>query len=151
MRLTGCLLALASWLFCAASQAACTDLVLGQHTWHSHDGYEEDGMDYEYNNNNYLVGCVTEDEHLVAVFENSYEKTTVLVAHTWKDNSYSPYVSPYLVLGVASGYKDHLAHVGPLSPYGFVGLDIHPVNNKYGLMISTAFTVTSVGVRFALK
>lgn len=145
--LAGCLL----FVLSGASHAGCHDLLLGQHSWHADDTYEDDGKQHHYDNANYLLGCVTDEGHVAAVFENSYSNTAVLVGHRWQYNSWSEYVSPYLVLGVATGYKDHMAHVGAFSPYGFVGVDIHPADNSYGLMISTVGSVTSVGMRFALE
>lgn len=122
--------------------------MVGQHTWHVHETYREDGIDYDYNDNNYLLGCITESGYVTAVFENSYHDTALVVMRKWQYDKWSPYISPYVAMGAALGYRDHIAHVGPLSPYGFLGVDIHPVDNRFGVMISTVGATTTLGVRF---
>jgi hypothetical protein len=135
-------------LISTIAHSKCVDAIIGQKTWHSQKGYYEHGQFREYNGNNYLIGCVTDEDTVFAVFENSYYDPSVLVARSYKDYDFSPYITPYVVVGVVAGYKDHLTvHVGPLAPYGFVGVDIHPASNKYGIMIDTIGVITSIGVR----
>lgn len=139
-------------LLCLIGQfcyADCTDVLVGQRTWHSQPDYKENGKLHPYESNNYLLGCITSNDHIVAVFRNSYDDPTALGGWVWRTNELSSYVTPYLVLGTVVGYKDHLVHVGPFSPYGFVGIDLHPQDNKFGVMISTVGTITSIGVRFS--
>lgn len=139
-------------LLCSVvSHAICHDVVVGQRSYHRDETYEEDGKRYDYENTNPLLGCITEEGYIIAAFENSYSDPALLLAHSWQTHSLSPYISPYLALGVALGYKDHMEHVGAFSPYGFVGVDIHPADQSFGLMISTVGQTTTIGLRFALK
>lgn len=133
------------------SYAGCHDLLIGQLSHHRDETYEDDGVHYEHNNDNELLGCITDNDHVIAVFENSYEDTAMLLAHKWSNDTLSKYITPYVVLGVALGYEDHMAHIGAFSPYGFVGLDIHPESKRYGLMISTVGVTTTIGLRFAWR
>lgn len=132
-----------------ACYAFCSDVIVGQKTWHQQQYYYQDGKQHRYDGDNYLVGCITPDNYIMAVFKNSYGDPTVLGGFAWRYNQLSPYITPYLVLGTVVGYEDHLPHIGPFAPYGFVGLDIHNINNKFGIMVSTIGSITSIGVRFS--
>ena len=106
-------------------------------------------MGGEYNEDNNLV-FVTVDNWTSFYMKNSYGNDSFFIGR--KVNSVqNENISMFLVGGLVTGYDDIMPDIVGVSPGGYIGLDFHPVNNRFGVIVSMSINgAASIGVRFRL-
>lgn len=122
---------------CNKSQAL--DLLVGQRTHHFHPcwNWEQEGAACEpVNESQELIGVSTDKWALVYMHQNSLRERSFILTRKW-DRDWGRYVRPYVAIGVATGYeKLELPDALGLTPVGYLGLDLHPKNDRFGLVVT---------------
>lgn len=159
-------------LLLLASNSFAGDILLGQLSHHlsecdiadcpyvtkhepEYDGYNfcqencETTYTGEFRERHPLIGYST-GKYTAFIMTNSFNKTSVVALRNFSTNL-GPYLRPTFSAGIATGYEDSYSDIaiGPIIPVGLLSLDIHPKNDKFGLVVSWVPTkVISAGLRF---
>jgi hypothetical protein len=128
--------------------SAADDLLVGQFTKHARPYQSAGGP--EFKKFQPLIGLKTENYAFIAM-ENSFEKPSVLILRIW-DVDLTSNIRPFVAGGIGTGYDDvHGARFKGISALGYLGVDLHPDSDKFGIMITYApDTFIGLGLRFAL-
>jgi hypothetical protein len=136
-------------LFCIlfSDVAYCDDILIGQKTYHFN---EEPISVYNkgLNNDHYLIGYKRGDYTIIAM-ENSYYEFSLVGLYT-KSTEFNDYIRPFAAIGLATGYEDFVPKqsIGPVTAVGYLGLDLHPKNDRIGIVISwVPQTMIGAGLR----
>lgn len=121
--------------------------------WSNHQGpCDRSSCPYEnkYNETHNLIGYI-DDSISYGYMKNSWNNDSVFVAKVW-DKDINTYIRSHLVVGVATGYKDYIPlSLGPLAFVGYMGIDIHPKHDKFGIMLSVIpGEVLAIGFRIKI-
>ena len=102
-----------------------------------------------WNEDHKLIGY-SNSKYFVGYMKNSYNRNSYILGTVFINNDYI-YFTPYALLGAASGYKGKVPiGVGGLSLQGYLGLEIHTADKKYGInLITIPGHVIAVGFRFS--
>jgi len=131
------------------------DLMVGQKTHHFHDNWnwetcgEHKKVYQPFNDSQELIGVNTDKYSLIYIHQNSLREKSIIAVRTWKSDL-TKNVRPWASAGVATGY-DKLDKIGAkLTPVGYLGVDVHPDSDKFGLVV-TWVPESFVGVGFRVR
>jgi hypothetical protein len=131
--------------------------MLGQKTHHFHENWNwnqcNQGKEICRKNNETqeLIGISTEKYTLIYIHQNSLREKSVIAVRTWKSDL-TKNIRPWAAAGVATGY-DKIEKIGSeLTPAGYLGVDIHPDSDKFGLVVTwVPESFIGAGIRVRIK
>jgi hypothetical protein len=119
------------------------DLLVGQQTIHFHDhwNWEDCGTQVgqevcqPYNDSQELIGLRKGKYSLLYIHQNSLREKSLLFVRTW-EYDLTPNVRPWSAAGLGTGYDKVKKVGGTLTPVGYLGLDLHPKSDRFGLLVT---------------
>lgn len=117
-------------MLCAVASA--DDLLLGQQTYH----FKTPCDGCEFRDSHPLIGYATEKYAVIAMI-NSYDHESILALRTFKKD-FTPNLRGITSVGVGTGYYREMPDisVGKVTVMAYLGVDIHPASDKFGLLIT---------------
>jgi hypothetical protein len=124
-------------------KAKAADLLIGQYTHHfySASNWDEckDGSNecLDFNDSQELIGLAGEKWSIVYMHQNSVREKSIVVTRVFKVD-FGSRVRGFAAAGLGTGYEKHYEKISEygLTPVGYLGLDLHPKNDKAGLIIT---------------
>jgi hypothetical protein len=141
----------------AVRSAKADDLLIGQRTIHFHDYINEEtcGEKWQcekFNDKQPLIGYATDKYALIYMHRNSIREHSIVMVRTYK-MEFNRYLRPFTAVGFATGYADRYddKSVGDITPMTYFGLDIHPANDRFGLVLTYQHdSFVGIGTRIKL-
>lgn len=133
-----------------STQSAALDLFYLPYTQHLAPCYEE-CINGEYREDNHVTG-VTTGKYAAFVMQNSHDKFSVFAGKQWT-RSLNKNIRTFATIGGVTGYADVSKNVFGIAPAGYVGVDLHPSHDRWGVVftaIPTPQGIFNLGFRLTL-
>ena len=104
-----------------------------------------------FNEQNYSTG-IEHKKYIGFVMYNSHNRPSLLLGRMFS-KIHNPYIKTFTVIGGATGYDNVYTTFLGIAPTAYVGIDLHPKHNKWGVVITkipTPTGVMAIGFRLAL-
>jgi len=124
------------------------DILIGAKSFHVNK-YQCNGCE-RFRETNPLIGY-SGDKYSTHYMKNSYNKDSVVAVRTFK-HDLTKNITPFLAVGAATGYDEHVKKLskGSLTAVGYAGIDVHPKSKKLGLIL-TVTPYRTIGVALKIK
>lgn len=119
------------------------DLLLGQQTIHFHDHWNWEACGTQvgqeicqpYNDSQELIGLRKGKYSVLYLHQNSLRERSLIAVRTW-EYDLTPNIRPWTAAGFGTGYDKVDKIGGVLTPVGYLGLDLHPKSDRFGLLVT---------------
>ena len=101
----------------------------------------------QWNESHNLIGY-SNSKYFVGYMKNSYNRDSYILGKSFINTDYT-YVTPYAMLGVATGYKGKtMVGLGSLTLTPYLAVEIHTADKKYGInLVTIPGEVVAIGFR----
>ncbi len=132
-----------------ANVCQATELLLGQLTYHF-ETYQHGDSGPKFNEEHALVG-LKGDKYAIIAMDNSFDKFSILAVRVW-EKDFTKNIRGFAAAGLSTGYADDVPDFTRwgLTPMAYVGFDLHPSSDKYGLTFTANPSFVGLGLRTTL-
>lgn len=133
-----------------SAQSFALDAFYLPYTKHLAPCYEQ-CINGEYREDNHVTG-ITNGKYSAFIMRNSHDKFSVFAGKQWTRDLTSN-IRTFATIGGVTGYSDVSSSIAGVSFGAYAGLDIHPTDSKWGIVITGVPTkegVLNFGFRLTL-